>query len=231
MTLIIGLKYGGKVYMGADSGLTVEDDDGTAVYCTSAPKLFRKGPPGRPVMLVGAGGNPRISDLVRYSPGLAPPEPWPPQSQDSDTIPRYMTMTFVSWLRELLAGHGFDLSKITPEDVVNSHALIVAIGGRLFSVDAWNGANETTLPGLCLGEGGRYAEGYMAALLDHQATKRCLLSPDMVIKYTLDAVVDRFPIIRQPYTVLVEEGLGEDSVPAGQPHYPVGGGDEDGDEY
>ena len=59
MTIILGVQYEGKVYMGGDSAVVI---GGHALRLTATPKVFKRGD-----FLIGVAGDARLCKLIKYN--------------------------------------------------------------------------------------------------------------------------------------------------------------------
>lgn len=117
MTVIVGLKQGGKVWMGGDSAAINEAN--LQVIVLQTPKVFRAGP-----FLIGFADSLRTGQLLAH----ALPEIEEPK-RDADVY-AWMVTTFVEAVKTTLASGG------TRRPVKNSGMwLLVAYRSRLFEID------------------------------------------------------------------------------------------------
>jgi ATP-dependent protease HslVU (ClpYQ) peptidase subunit len=137
MTCIVGVKSGGKVFIGADA-LATEDNLAIAVC---EPKVFRFGP-----LVIGLAGEFRGAQVLRYA--VKPPKKAPTEPM------HWLVHTFLPTLRSAYAAHG-----------VTAHPdYLVGVGGRLFEIDDALAVVESSEAFSAIGAGREYALGAYRAL-------------------------------------------------------------------
>lgn len=117
MTCVVGLRYGGTVFIGGDSA---GSDEGY-VSIRSDPKVFLNGE-----FLFGFTSSFRMGQLLRYS-------FTPPKMHAGEDISRFMAVDFIDQVRLCLKSGGF--ARCTDESE-SGGTFLVGFRGRLFFIDS-----------------------------------------------------------------------------------------------
>lgn len=158
MTTIIALQGDGWCVMGWDSRISNTDDEGrseTHVLSDSQKKVVQNGP-----WLLGAAGDLRAINILSHN--FSPPVPRPTLSNQA--LDKFVSTDFVPALRDTLEKAGYaPIHKEYPGKAEFESELIVAVNGRVYSVDgdySW----ITEASGLyAIGSGSAYAMGALTA--------------------------------------------------------------------
>jgi len=188
MTIIIGIRHEGDVWMGADSFLGTD----SYLYHVKEPKIFRAHVLNGGPMLIGASGGSRAGFLVR---SMLPPEH--PEGVDAHT---YIAEFFVNALRERYQKAGYLETENGSEK--NEAILMVGYQGGLFVVWYNFQVDEYAEDYAAIGSGMDIALGAMGMLesITHDSTV-----PDR-IRIVLEVCEHHNPYVRRPFTIMkVEE--------------------------
>lgn len=117
MTCIIGVEYGGVVYMGGDS-ITL---NGWSKDIIASKKVFRKG-----ALLFGVAGNPRQAQLIQYYFDVRRDQ------DDSESDEQYLTLEVVEQIRQLFKDKGFTEFENGRE---LGASFLLGYKGKLYSVE------------------------------------------------------------------------------------------------
>ena len=187
MTVIIGYKHEGEVWLGADSFTGNEN----YLYHVKDPKIFRAHVPNGGPMLVGASGGSRAGFLVR---SMLMPEH--PEGVDTHT---YVAEFFVNALRERYEKAGYLETENGSEK--NEAILMVGYQGCLFCIWYNFQVDEYAEDYAAIGSGMDIALGALRVLVEFEDIR-----PIYKINRALDACEHHNPWVRRPFTIMkVEE--------------------------
>ena len=144
MTCVIGLRHGGRVYIGADSAAV----QGWSVRPSNVPKLFRNGP-----FLIAYTTSFRMGQLLHYELEV------PKQAGEDDR--KFMVTKFAECTRKLLKERGF--SKVDSNSEKGGQFL-VGYNGALYTIHTDFQVAEVAEGLDSVGSGSDYALGAMVAL-------------------------------------------------------------------
>lgn len=178
MTCIVAIKDGGKVHMGCDSIGT----DGWRKESRVRPKLFKKGP-----LLVGWCGSFRMADLLEYE--VEPPKLLP----DEDVYP-WLIKELIPVVRDQFKKGGF--AKVE-NGVERGGSFLVAVRGRLFTVDSDYQVGETTRGYAAEGAGDTFAMGSIYSTHGQPAADR--------LRIALEAAYEMCATVAPPFHYLSED--------------------------
>jgi hypothetical protein len=176
LTLCVALATSRGVWIGADSGSTLEH----ATEVCRQPKVWRTANG----WLVASAGNWRALEIMRYD--LEFPSP-------TGNLHRALCMDLQTSLAQAFERNNFELKKDSEGDVTVEEAydLLVAHGNDLFSID-YTGHTEP-VKRAAIGTGAEYALG----LIDH-----CDLgSPERRIRKALVTAAKRYRCLIGPYVI------------------------------
>ena len=144
MTCVIGLKHGGRVYIGADSAAV----QGWSVRPSNVPKLFRNGP-----FLIAYTTSFRMGQLLQYELDV------PKQEVNDDR--KFMVTKFAESVRKLLKERGFAKVESNSE---KGGQFLVGYRSALYTIHNDFQVAEVAEGLDSLGSGSDYALGAMRAL-------------------------------------------------------------------
>jgi ATP-dependent protease HslVU (ClpYQ) peptidase subunit len=173
MSCVVGITERGRVWIGADS---CASNGNRYTLTRETGKLFRCGP-----MLIGAVGNFRANQLVRY---MLEPQPF----EQGDDAVRYLVTEFAGPVREIFKEHGA-LSN-DQEEYKNGDwsdiTFLIGMAGRLFHFDASFQVDEFTDGFLAAGCGADLARGALCVLsADLPPEKRILLALEASARFDI----------------------------------------------
>lgn len=191
MTLIVGIvdTLIDAVWMGADSGVTSDDD---TVEVSPYTKLFAVSSADQAPVVVGCCGSVRFCQLMKHV--IVPPlKNLPPMPY----IERWLVTSFYKICHDALVEHGM-LKDDAVFDIDGSQFLI-GIGNRLFMVDNRFEVVEATRGYDAIGSGRTIALGSL-----HTSYTPIMnpIAPRHRIYKALDAATDHMPHIRPPFMVM-----------------------------
>lgn len=157
MTCIVGMEHEGKVYIGADSYVGLEN--GKQI---SSDKIFRLGDD----FLIGAAGRFRASQVMQYHLKVRPPKLYEPDME-------YMVCGFAESLRQCLQAHGASKNE-SGEETADFEGLI-AYKGKLYTVYSDYSVLQYPLGVAASGDGQAYALAAVMALVGMLPPKELLL--------------------------------------------------------
>ena len=175
MTCIVGLKHGGKVYIGGDSAGVGNYD----LTLRADKKVFRNGP-----YVIGFTSSFRMGQLLAYK--LSPPEP----KRDQDLM-GFMVVDFIDAVRDCLKYSGFARVKENEEEGGN---FLVGYGDRLFNIGTDFQVGESIAGYDAAGCGESFALGSLHATKKMKPRDRVILA--------LEAAEALSAGVRGPFTVL-----------------------------
>lgn len=187
MTVIIGIKHEGEVWLGADAFL----GNGQYAYRVAQPKIFRCQVPNGGQMVIGVSGGHRANFLMR---SIELPEH--PKEMDTHT---YVAEFLVNAIRERYSKAGY----LENENSIEKNEAILLIGyyGRLFAVWYNFQVDEYAQNYAAIGAGMEIALGALWMVDVHSD-----YPPDEKIRLVLDACEEHSPWVSRPYTIMkVEE--------------------------
>lgn len=187
MTVIIGIKHEGDVWLGADSFM----GNSEYLYHVKDPKIFRAHVPNGGPMLVGASGGSRAGFLVR---SMLLPEHL--EGVDTHT---YIAEFFVNALRERYEKAGYLETENGSEK--NEAILMVGYQGCLFCIWYNFQVDEYAEDYAAIGAGMDVALGALWMI------NQCSEAPPLVkLRAVLDACEHHNPWVRRPFVIMkVEE--------------------------
>lgn len=179
MTVIVGLKEKGKIYMGADSASI----GGWRLTKSKEPKLFKVGG-----LLIGLSGSPRISQALKYS--FKPPDhPYRMPNEE------YMITLFVDAVRKRLKDAGCEKIENSVEEFGRS-VFLIGYKGELYSL--WSnfqiGTSRRSYSAIGCGE--EFAYGALFCLDKYDMT------PREKIKQALMAANEHSAGVSPPFTYM-----------------------------
>lgn len=174
MTCIVGLAYGGKVYMGGDSAAT----DGWVVRPVQTPKVFEVG-----AFIIGYTTSFRMGEILQYHLEV--------QLQREESDHEYMVCQFAEAVRIILKAHGF--AKVE-NNVEQGGTFLVGYHGHLYSVDDDFQMTEMVDGYDACGCGREFALGAMKALEER--------APEERIKKALEIAAYFSGAVMPPFYVL-----------------------------
>lgn len=152
MTCIVGVIEDGVVYLGGDSAITAGDTK----WCLNEPKVFlsedRK-------MGIGYAGLLRIGNVLKYKFKI------PKLRRD---INKYIYKDFVDALRECFKANGISI------DGDGDFQVLVAVKGKLFSIDEGFGVSEIRDKFAAIGSGTDYALGSLFSTMGQDPNGRVM---------------------------------------------------------
>lgn len=140
MTLIVGYKYNGIVYMAADSAIGFSNAAQSLDIQGVAPKLF-----ARDGMIFGATGTPRASQLVRHRAFFEQPS----VGEDPGA---FMVKSVAEGIRTCLVNNGHIHETDKEQEIPARGAFLIAYRGRLFQLYADFQVIETDEPFAAIGK-------------------------------------------------------------------------------
>lgn len=173
MTCIVGLVEDGKIYMGADRGMS----DKRFIASSLTPKIRKIGP-----ILIGysaSRGTGQLAHFVNY------PKP------DFNNVERWVRMDMCKALQEASEAYKVDISA---EGIAAD--FLVGVGGKLFEVTTTDWS-VTEYEAIATGSGYSYALGAL------HATSSYDISPRDRVKIALDAAIKYSPSCQSPIDLLV----------------------------
>lgn len=199
MTTIVGIQGDGFSILCSDSRISTVDDDGYVSYIqTLSPtmsKIAQVGP-----YLIGVAGDIRAINLVNYA--FQPPVP--PGTMKGKKLDEFITVKFISALRECFDSNGYSPPPKESSDHVaqQGSSMIVSVNKTIYQIDndyAWT----TDASGLyAIGTGAFYALGALNILCPKmptltQAKRHILKSLSTAAKYD--------PHTGQPYQTYIQD--------------------------
>ena len=182
MTVIAGLEWEGKVYIGADSASVA----GYETFATRLRKVFRRGP-----FLIGYTTSFRMGQLLQYR--LDVPE----HPADMDAL-EYMATLFTDAARACLKDGGYARVE---SGVEQGGQFLVGYQGKLYQVDSDFQVNSNQAEFAALGQGAPYALGVLyERIFDLEFLA---LQPDKMILSALRAAEHFCAGVRAPHYVEV----------------------------
>lgn len=178
MTCIIGLETEDGVWIGADSAGT--DGYGSQTLRADT-KVFRNGP-----MIFGFCGSFRMGQLLRYQFDV-------PRHEEGMSDYEYMVKVFIEEARTVLKAGGFTWVERNTE---TGGDFLVAYNDKLYEVEEDFQVGMSSRPYVCIGSGGDYASGAMAALADSD------LPEPKRIKKALKIASDHDAFVAPPFKVI-----------------------------
>lgn len=172
MTCIAAVVGRRRVVMGGDSIAIA----GHEVTLTTAPKVARVGP-----YLIGVAGNIRLGAVVHHA--FKPPKP-------KDGV-HFMATSFTDALRQSLDRAGVSRRQDGAEE--HDSALLVAVKGRLYRLDADYQVLEQAEGYAVVGSGSPYALGSLHSTRGQKAKKR--------VRLALEAAAAHCASVRGPFVV------------------------------
>ena len=161
MTTIVGIQGDGFTILCSDSRISTVDDDGYVSYVQtlspSMSKIAQVGP-----YLIGIAGDLRAINLINYA--FQPPIP--PAAMKGRKLDEFITLKFISSLRECFDSNGYSPPPKENSDHIASQgsSIIVSINKIIYQIDndyAWT----TDASGLyAIGTGSSYALGALNIL-------------------------------------------------------------------
>lgn len=180
MTCIVGLKHGGKVYLGGDSAAVA----GRAINIRVDEKVFVHGP-----VACGFTSSFRMGQILRYRLTV-------PRLRADDEPMAWMVGEFIEAARQSLVSNGF----AKRENNVDSGGLfLIGLRGRLFRVDDDFQVGETADAFEAIGSGYDLAHGALAALA---ATGAYIDDPKGRIRIALEAAEKFNAAVRAPFHIV-----------------------------
>lgn len=179
MTCIIGYKFNGMIYMGADSAAS----DNNIIQHRSDKKIFYNA--HNPELLIGIAGSYRFGQLLRYV--LEPPH------CDTWDIEKYMVTEIANKSKQMFANDGL-------KDV-NLGEYIFAFKDRLWFMDTDFHIGWFDEPFATCGSGSQVAYGSMMTLerIDPNCEQH---SPQEKVRLSLAAAEDFVPSVRGPFHII-----------------------------
>lgn len=161
MTVIVGVKSKGKVYIGSDSAITY----GNLCEILVKPKVFRHGK-----ILMGFSGFYRDIQLARV--GLKPPK------DTTDDPETYLVTQFIPKLKK-------QLKTKEDEEIREDFGGIIAYKKHLFHLDSVFSVSEVNNDFVAEGSGGEIARGVLIATRSLPPEKRIKLAIEAACKYDI----------------------------------------------
>jgi ATP-dependent protease HslVU (ClpYQ) peptidase subunit len=177
VTCIIGLKHGGKVYIGGDSGAIAGYEYGITTY----PKVFLKDS-----LAIGYTHSFRMAQIIQYL--------TPTVAHDEAYSDFEYTVQVVEKIRESLKAHGFTKLDNGQEEGGN---FLIGYKRELYRVSSEFAVLTYDSPFWSVGSGSEYALGAMAA-----SPK---INPERRITQALDIAAQFCVHIKRPYAIRVIE--------------------------
>jgi hypothetical protein len=167
MTCIVGMEYGGKVYMGADSASI----SGWDRNVTAMPKIFSLWSEEEPdrqrgKFLLGCAGSPRIAQILRYHLCIKSPT-----TIDNE---RYLVKEFIEPARWAIHEYGAAQVENATEATSKNSKFLLGFKGSLYLVDDDFQLTRFASGIAAVGVGDSYAMGAMLALKTRDPEKRIL---------------------------------------------------------
>lgn len=188
MTIIIGFKHQGDVWLGADSFLGTD----SYLYHVKEPKIFRAHVLNGGPMLIGASGGSRAGFLVR---SMLLPE----HSEGVDTH-TYIAEFFVNALRERYEKAGYLKTDNGTEE--NEAILMIGYQGGLFVVWYNFQVDEYDEDYAAIGSGMDIALGALWVIKEYFFDESAMVR----MRFALQACEHHNPYVRRPFTIMkVEE--------------------------
>ena len=181
MTCIVAIKENGKVYLGADSASSDDEQDMRTI--SKHPKIFKNGP-----VAIGFCGSWRAGKVFQYD--LIVPK------LDTNDIDRYMNTTFINALQECAERNRLVIDESKPENDLAD--LIVAVSGRIYEVQSHIQALEHVDNYFAVGSGAKFALGSLCT------TEEFDLPPNERLELALDAASKYSMSVAPPYSYLVK---------------------------
>lgn len=158
MTTIVAVQGDGWCVVGWDSRISNTDDEGrseTHVLSDSQKKVVQNGP-----WLLGAAGDLRAINILSHN--FNPPIPRPTLSNQA--LDKFISTDFIPALRETLEKSGYaPMHREYPGKAEFESELIVAVNGRVYSIDGdYSWINEASNL-YAIGSGSAYAMGALTA--------------------------------------------------------------------
>jgi len=180
MTCIIGLETDDGVWIGADSAGT--DTSYGAQTIRADTKVFKRGP-----VLMGFCGSYRMGQLLRYQLEM---------TNQPDGMPdyEYMVRHFIEDARKCLKSGGFTWVEKNTE---TGGQFLVAYKDKLYGIEEDFQVGMSTRSYQCIGSGGDYASGAMAALVSDED-----LTEAQKIKKALKIAADHDAYVAAPFKVM-----------------------------
>jgi len=180
MTCVVGYKYNGDVWMGADSAGT---NDWFQQTIRADTKVFSSGP-----MLFGFTTSFRMGQLLRYS--LIIPEQLPRQSDFE-----YLCTSFITSVRHCLSVNGY--AKIINNEEQGGNFLL-GYKGELYEVQSDYQISQSVLPYSAIGCGEDFALGAIDILYSNKATQK----PEVLITRALEAASKYSAGVAEPFVIM-----------------------------
>ena len=176
MTCIVGLEFGGKVWIGGDSAGVA----GRRLVARADRKIFKNG-----AFLFGFTSSFRMGQILRYR--LIPPKHHP-----DDDVEKFMTTDFVDAVRQCLKDYGFNK---TNNGVDEGGTFLVGFAGKLFCIydDYQVGLSVHSFH--AVGCGDEIASGVMLA------TEGVKMAPKDRIRRALEAAQEFSAEVRAPFHI------------------------------
>jgi ATP-dependent protease HslVU (ClpYQ) peptidase subunit len=178
MTCVIGLEHEGKIWLGADSAASRDDE----ISCRADSKVFQSGD-----FLFGFSGSFRIGQLLRYA--------FKPPKQYNKPDMEYMVVDFIDSLRLLLDEKG-TLLKESASDHHDSE-IIVGFRRKLYLIESDFNISIPFENYVASGSGSAFALGALS-VLDNMPT----ISPALKIESALKASAQHCCSVRAPFTII-----------------------------
>lgn len=177
MTCIVGLKHGGKVYMGGDAAATTDWN----IDAVLQPKVFKRGP-----FVIGYTSSFRMGQLLEYELDV------PNQTTDQKNH-EFMVTNFAEAARALFKNRGFIWTENSRE---SGGLFLVGYRGALYEVSSGFAVLEYRGDFATVGCGGEYAKGALFATPDMPPRKRIKMALKAAAKFS-NGVNGPFTVIKQ----------------------------------
>lgn len=178
MTIIVGLEFEGRVWMGGDAGAV----GGDTITRLAHPKVFE-----RSGILIGHSSTFRLGNLLRYAGASFPEIP-----EDAEVC-QWAATEFMDAVRDILKTGGHAMKENERE---SGGFLLVGIRGKLLEINPDYGYVDSADGYLAIGSGTPFALGSLAT------TQELYMTPEARIRLALEATVKHCNTTLAPFTVL-----------------------------